>query len=121
MFRRVLICDDQKISASILKEMIFKNGEYVVMEKENLEEALELVREKKQEEKEFDFIIISITLGKENLYQFLENILDEGYEGELALAGAMGLEDDVIQRALSLKVRKFLTKPYKEDEIGNFL
>ena len=121
MFRRILICDDQKLSSAMLKQMIYRNGDYIIVEVEDLKEAKNILATNKENGKEFDFIIVSVTFKKEDLFDFLEDINENECEAEIAVAGAAGLEDDIINKALSLKVGKFLTKPYKEIEVRNFL
>jgi CheY-like chemotaxis protein len=121
MFRRILICDDQKLSSSILKQMIYRNGEYIIVEVEDLIDAQKTLTKNKEDGKEFDFIIVSVTFNKDDLFDFLEDVASKEYETEIALSGAAGLEDDIINKALSLKMGKFLTKPYKETEVKNFL
>ena len=101
--------------------MIYKNGEYIIVEAEDLEAAKEIIQTRKKENREFDSIIISMTFKKEELFSFLEELNDSGFIGEIAISGAAELEDEIIKKALALKVRKFLTKPYKEVEVKNFL
>jgi two-component SAPR family response regulator len=121
MFRRILICEEQKISSAILKEILRKNSDCIVTEFDDLEETYKFLKKKKVENVEYDYIIVSVTFEETKLFNFLTKLYDEDYEAEIALAGAIGLEDELINKALNLKIRKFLTKPYKENEIINFL
>ena len=107
----ILIVDDSKMSRLMLKNLLEKAGYAVVGEASNGEEGVAEYKKCKP-----DVVTLDITMPKMDGLEALENILEFDAEAKVIMITAAGQQDKLI-KALKVGAKRFINKPFKEDEI----
>ncbi len=107
----VLIVDDSRMSRLMLRNILEKAGYAVIGEAANGEEGLIEYRKCKP-----DVVTLDITMPKMDGLEALECILKDDPNAKAIMITAAGQQDKLI-KALKVGAKRFINKPFKEDEI----
>ena len=110
---KVLVVDDSRMSRSILRNILEKAGYSVIGEAANGEEAVETYQKVRP-----DLVTLDITMPKMDGLEALTKILAFDAEARVIMITAAGQQDKLI-KALKEGAKRFINKPFKEEEILN--
>ena len=110
---KVLIVDDSRMSRSILRNILEKAGYTIIGEAANGEEAVEAFKDKKP-----DLVTLDITMPRMDGLEALTRILSYDADAKVIMITAAGQQDKLI-KALKEGAKRFINKPFNEDEILN--
>ncbi|MBR4184074.1 MAG: response regulator [Lachnospiraceae bacterium] len=108
---KILIVDDSRMSRIMLRNILENAGYAVVGEASDGEEGVEAYSECKP-----DVVTLDITMPKKDGLEALEAILAVDPDAKAIMITAAGQQDKLI-KALKVGAKRFINKPFKEDEI----
>lgn len=108
---RVLVVDDSRMSRSILRDILEKAGYSVIGEAANGLDGVNAYKEYKP-----DLVTLDITMPKMDGLEALTQILDFDSSAKVIMITAAGQQDKLIT-ALKVGAKRFISKPFNEDEI----
>jgi DNA-binding response OmpR family regulator len=110
--QKILIVEDELISAEYLKELLLKEGYQVVGRVNSGEKAIQVAREKNP-----DLILMDIMLeGKMSGCEAAIQIHQDNKDIKFICLTAYA-EDEMVEYAIEADVTAYLLKPYRESEI----
>ena len=109
----VLIVDDSKMSRTMLRNILEKANYSVVMEAANGADGVEAYKKCKP-----DVVTLDITMPQMDGLEALTQILAFDPHAKAIMITAAGQQDKLIQ-ALKTGAKRFINKPFKEEEILN--
>lgn len=107
----VLIVDDSRMSRTMLRNILEKANYTVVMEAANGADGLEAYKKCKP-----DIVTLDITMPQMDGLEALNQILSYDPKAKAIMITAAGQQDKLIQ-ALKSGAKRFINKPFNEDEI----
>ena len=107
----VLIVDDSKMSRTMLRNILEKANYSVIMEAANGADGVEAYKKCKP-----DIVTLDITMPQMDGLEALTNILAYDPNAKAIMITAAGQQDKLIQ-ALKTGAKRFINKPFNEDEI----
>jgi len=107
----VLLVDDSKMSRSMLRNILEKDNYTVVMEASNGVEGLDAYMKCKP-----DIVTLDITMPEMDGLEALRMILNYDPDAKAIMITAAGQQDKLIE-ALKCGAKRFISKPFNEDEI----
>ena len=111
--KKILAIDDEPIILRIIKTTL-KNKYNVEIQNDGQEAYYWLTKGKNMP----DLIICDITMPNMNGYEFLENIRNSGFFGDIPVIMLSGVEESKERiRCYKLKAQDFLTKPFNPEEL----
>ena len=108
---RVLVVDDSRMSRVMLCSILQKAGLEVAAEAANGEDAVEAYKQHKP-----DIVTLDITMPKMDGLEALGHILKFDPAAKVVMITAAGQQDKLI-KALKTGAKRFINKPFNEDEI----
>lgn len=108
---RIVLVDDSKMQRNLLGEILTKAGYTIVGEAPNGAEAIEIYKKLSP-----DIITLDITMPEMDGLEALKHILDYDKDAKVIMITAAGQQDKLIE-ALKVGAKRFISKPFKEDEI----
>lgn len=109
--KRILIVDDSRMSRQMLRNILEKAGFKIVAEAENGRLGVEAYRKCKP-----DAVTLDITMPEMDGIEALENIIREDPDANAVMITAAGQQDKLI-KALRIGAKRFISKPFNEEEI----
>jgi CheY-like chemotaxis protein len=103
----ILVVEDQKINREILKGIL--NEDFEVIETSNGEEALKVLKEKK----EIDAILLDLLMPVMDGYAFMQEFKKSPYSFIPVIAVTGDSEDGTEQKTLDMGAWDFVSKPYQ--------
>ncbi len=107
----IMIVDDSRMSRSILRDVLEKEGYSIIREAANGEDAVEAYNECKP-----DLVTLDITMPKMDGLEALTKILDMDADAKVIMITAAGQQDKLI-KALKVGAKRFINKPFNEEEV----
>ena len=107
----VLVVDDSRMSRVMLCSILEKAGMSVAAEAANGEDAVEAYKQYKP-----DVVTLDITMPKMDGLEALGHILEFDPAAKVVMITAAGQQDKLI-KALKTGAKRFINKPFNEDEI----
>lgn len=107
----ILIVDDSRMSRTMLRNILEKANYNVVMEAANGADGVEAYKECRP-----DIVTLDITMPQMDGLEALGKILEFDPKAKAIMITAAGQQDKLIQ-ALRLGAKRFIGKPFNEDEI----
>ncbi|MBP5198592.1 MAG: response regulator [Lachnospiraceae bacterium] len=109
----IVLVDDSKMSRNMLAAIVTKAGYTVIGEASNGIEGYETYLKLKP-----DIITLDITMPEMDGLDALKRILDAEPDAKAIMITAAGQQDKLIE-ALEVGAKRFISKPFQEDEIVN--
>ena len=110
MIERILVVDDEKAFARMLKTVLEKEG-YTVVTRNDGEAALEMLRREP-----IDLVLSDVKMPKLGGLELLEAIREHHIETTVIMMSAYGTVDSAIA-AMKLGAYDYVSKPFKQDEV----
>ena len=107
----VVIVDDSKLSRKLLRAMLEDAGYAVIAEATDGEEGIAAYLQYKP-----DVVTMDITMPNMNGMESLKEILYMDKNASVVMISAAGQQKKIIE-ALKLGAKRFITKPFEEDEV----
>jgi chemotaxis protein methyltransferase CheR len=107
----VLIVDDSAFMRLTLKNMLIRNGLEVIGEAENGSDAVEKYKKLKP-----NFILMDILMPVEDGLATVREIVQNDPQAKILMVSAIG-QETVVQEALQLGAKAYLTKPVTPDKL----
>lgn len=111
MANSILIVDDASFMRMMIKDILTKNGFYVVGEAENGARAIE-----KYKELNPDLVIMDITMPEVDGIQAVKEIKKIDSSAKIVMCSAMGQQAMVIE-AIQAGAKDFIVKPFQADRV----
>jgi CheY-like chemotaxis protein len=108
---KILIVDDSRMSRNILRNILEKAGYSISGEASNGVEAVDAFQETCP-----DLVTLDITMPQMDGLEALTKILEIDPDAKAIMITAAGQQDKLI-KALKVGAKRFINKPFKEDEI----
>ncbi|MCR5255468.1 MAG: response regulator [Acetatifactor sp.] len=109
----IVLVDDSKMSRNMLAAIVTKAGYTVIGEASNGIEGYETYLKLKP-----DIITLDITMPEMDGLDALKRILEAEPDAKAIMITAAGQQDKLIE-ALKVGAKRFISKPFQEDEIIN--
>ena len=111
MDQRILVVDDAKLARKMLRRALNDGGLDNIDEAVTAMEAMEKFKTLMP-----DLVLLDITLPDSFDLTLLENLLKEKPDANIIMVSAIG-QDLIIQDAIELGAKAFITKPFEEKEL----
>ncbi len=108
---KILIVDDSRMSRNILRNILEKAGYSILGEASNGVEAVDAFQELSP-----DLVTLDITMPQMDGLEALTRILEIDADAKAIMITAAGQQDKLI-KALKVGAKRFISKPFNEDEI----
>jgi len=111
MKKKILIVDDAKLMRNMLKNILSQHYEYVILEAENGEDAVELYKVAKP-----IFVTMDITMDIKNGVESAKEILEYDPNAKIIIITALG-QDKMLKECIKLGVKDFIVKPFTKERV----
>ncbi|WP_176397789.1 response regulator [Bacillus cereus] len=117
MYPRILIINETIYSRAMLKNILDQLSQFIILEAENGKEVIETLTDSKKKSREFEYIFLDFEMKKEDSLEILKKIREIEPLVEVIICGGSHLTDENIKKSMEMGVKRFLTKPYKLEEV----
>ncbi|MGN5650504.1 response regulator [Bacillus sp. Brlt_9] len=121
MYPRILIINETIYSRAMLKNILDQLSQFIILEAENGKEVIETLTDSKKKNREFEYIFLDFEMKKEDSLEILKKIREIEPLVEVIICGGSHLTDENIKKSMEMGVKRFLTKPYKLEEVSMVL
>lgn len=121
LYPRILIINETIYSRAMLKNILDQLSQFIILEAENGKEVIETLTDSKKKNREFEYIFLDFEMKKEDSLEILKKIREIEPLVEVIICGGSHLTDENIKKSMEMGVKRFLTKPYKLEEVSMVL
>ena len=111
MAKNILICDDAAFMRMMIKDILTKNGYYIVGEAENGTNGVTKYTELKP-----DLVMMDITMPDMSGIEALKKIIKYDPNAKVIMCSAMGQQAMVLD-AIQAGAKDFIVKPFQEKRV----
>jgi two-component system chemotaxis response regulator CheY len=115
----VMVCDDSAFMRKILRKVIEENGDKVVAEAANPDEAILYYSKYKPDLMLLDIIMPKGKIAADGI-EALKSILSSDANAKIVMCSSLG-QEQLIQEAKKIGATGFIAKPFKTDQIIEIL
>lgn len=119
--KRIMICDDDIFSSSILQGLLESNVDSEIIEIRERRKIVPFLEELEEKNKPVDIIFLSMEMKKKNTLDIVQFINEFYKKTRVVLCGSRNLTDENLATAINYNVKSILGKPYDYDEVISLL
>ncbi len=108
---KILIVDDAKLMRRIIRKTLMQSGEYLIIEAEDGESAIELFKATKP-----DLVTMDITMNIKNGIDAAREILNLNPCAKIIMVSALGKEES-LKQCVRMGVSDFIVKPFSQERV----
>jgi DNA-binding NtrC family response regulator len=105
----------------MLKNIMDQLGQFIILEAENSKTVVETLLDGQKKNREFEYIFLDFEMKKEDSFEILKKIREIEPLVEVIICGGSHLTDENIKKSMDMGVKRFITKPYKLEEVSMVL
>jgi len=110
--RQILVADDNEMNRTLLRHILETEGEDLVIEAENGQQALALLRDRP-----FDLLLLDVRMPVMDGEATLIELKQDPLLNQLPVLLISGSNDDMTRRCMTLGANAFATKPYDIEKL----
>lgn len=108
---KILVVDDAKLMRKMIKNIVAEMEDYLVLEAENGEAAIELYKVTKP-----DIVTMDVTMDLKNGADAAKEILEMDPKARIIMITALG-QEELLKDCIAAGVKDFIVKPFQKDRV----